>query len=362
MNRIRVNLDRRLSASYDIHIGNGILDRMALILAKGNWAARWFVVSDDAVAGLHGGRVLAALAGAGLRAGMLTVPPGEGAKTVSTCLGLAEDLLERDADRASGLIALGGGVIGDVTGFLASIYMRGLPLVQIPTTLLAQVDSSIGGKTGVDLPAGKNLLGTFLQPRAVFIDIGFLDTLPREEFTNGLAEIVKYGLIEDPGLLEVIEGGTAALERRDPAILERLVSASCRIKKGVVEIDETEKGLRRILNFGHTVGHALEKLDPTLAHGEAVAVGMAVAAELSHRRGYITKADADRVRAILAATGLPATTAHRAGDIAATMRADKKKSGDTLAFVLLNKIGEAVVVDIPFTELEVTLATVCQHR
>jgi len=342
MNRIRVNLDRRLSASYDIHIGNGILDRMALILAKGNWAARWFVVSDDAVAGLHGGRVLAALAGAGLRAGMLTVPPGEGAKTVSTCLGLAEDLLERDADRASGLIALGGGVIGDVTGFLASIYMRGLPLVQIPTTLLAQVDSSIGGKTGVDTGAGKNLLGTFHQPKAVFIDLAFLETLPQREFTSGLAEIVKYGIIEDPDLLAALEDNAGALQGRNPAVLERVVSSSCRIKKGIVEIDETEKGLRRILNFGHTVGHAVEtESGYAVSHGEAVAMGMAAAVVISERLRYLSAEDRDRIERAIERMGLPRRVPRDldAGGILARMGKDKKKEDGRIHFVLLKKPG-----------------------
>jgi len=342
MNRIRVNLDKRLSASHDIHIGCGILDRMALILAKGSWAGRWFVVSDETVAALHGGRVLEALAGAGLAAECLTIPPGEGAKTVATCLGLAERLLEKGADRASGLIALGGGVTGDVTGFLASIYMRGIPFVQVPTTLLAQVDSSIGGKTGVDTGEGKNLLGTFHQPKAVFIDLGFLEILPPREFTSGLAEIVKYGIIEDPELLAVLEDNAAALQGRDPAILERVVSSSCRIKKGIVEIDETEKGLRRILNFGHTVGHAVEaESGYAISHGEAVAMGMAAAAAISERLRYLGAEDRDRIERALERLGLPRRIPRDldAGRLLARMEKDKKKQGGRIHFVLLKKPG-----------------------
>ena len=342
MNRIRVNLDKRLNTSYDIHIGRDILDRLAALLAKSGWAGRWFLLTDSNVGRLHGERTLAALRDGGLAAELLEFPAGESSKTLATCIGLAEQLLARGADRSSGVIALGGGVVGDVAGFVASIYMRGLPLVQVPTTLLAQVDSSIGGKTGVDLPAGKNLLGTFLQPRAVFIDLGFLDTLPREEFANGLAEIVKYGFIEDPGLLEVIEDGTAALERRDPAILERLVSASCRIKKGVVEIDETEKGLRRILNFGHTVGHAVEaESNYAVRHGEAVAMGMAAAALLSERQRYLSAEDRERVVSAIGRAGLPVRIPREldTGRILSRLSADKKKKDGKIQFVLLRKPG-----------------------
>jgi len=355
MNRIRVNLDRRLSASYDIHIGRGILDRTALILAKGNWAGRWFVVTDETVAGFHGERVLAALTGAGLRAERLTIPPGEGAKTVATCLELAAQLLERGADRASGLIALGGGVVGDVAGFLASIYMRGIPCVQVPTTLLAQVDSSIGGKTGVDTGEGKNLLGTFHQPKAVFIDLTFLETLPAREFTSGLAEIVKYGIIEDPDLLAALEDNAAALQGRDPAILERVVSSSCRIKKGIVEIDETEKGLRRILNFGHTVGHAVEaESGYAISHGEAVAMGMAAAAAISERLRYLGAEDRDRIVRAIERLGLPRRIPRGldAGRLLARMEKDKKKENGRIHFVLLKKPG------MPFVNGGVPLDTV----
>jgi 3-dehydroquinate synthase len=342
MNRIRVNLDKRLSASYDIHIGRDILDRMAPLLAKSGWAGRWCIITDSTVSRLHGVRLLEVLRGNGLAAEIIEFAAGESSKTIATCIGLAEELLKRGADRTSGLIALGGGVVGDVAGFVASIYMRGIPCVQVPTTLLAQVDSSIGGKTGVDLPAGKNMLGTFLQPRAVFIDLAFLDTLPAREFTNGLAEIVKYGIIEDPELLAAIEDGAEALHGRDPALLERLVSASCRIKKGVVEIDETEKGLRRILNFGHTVGHAIEaESQYALAHGESVAMGMAAAAVISERQRYLSAEDRERIIAAIGRVGLPVRIpqALDTGRILSRPATDKKKAGGRIHFVLLRKPG-----------------------
>jgi 3-dehydroquinate synthase len=342
MNRIRVNLDKRLSASYDIHIGRDILDRMAPLLAKSGWAGRWFIVTDSNVLRLHGESLLNVLRRNGLAVEIIEFAAGEPSKTIATCIGLAEELLGRGADRGSGLIALGGGVVGDVVGFLASIYMRGIPLVQVPTTLLAQVDSSIGGKTGVDLPAGKNMLGTFLQPRAVFIDLAFLETLSPGEFTNGLAEIVKYGIIEDPELLAVIEEGAGGLQSRDAALLERLVSTSCRIKKGVVEIDETEKGLRRILNFGHTVGHAVEAESRyAIPHGESVAMGMAAAALISERQRYLSTEDRERIVSVIGRAGLPVRIP-RALDterILSHIKVDKKKEGDKIHFVLLRKPG-----------------------
>ncbi len=361
MNRIRVNLDKRLSASYDIHIGRDILDRMAPILAKSGWAGRWFIITDSNVARLHGARVLEVLRENGMDAEIIEFAAGESSKTLATCIALAEQLLGRGADRTSGLIALGGGVVGDVAGFLASIYMRGIPCVQVPTTILAQVDSGIGGKTGVDLPAGKNMLGTFLQPRAVFVDLAFLDTLPPREFTNGLAEIVKYGVIEDPDLLAVVEDGAEAIGARDPAILERLVSTSCRIKKGVVEIDETEKGLRRILNFGHTVGHAIEaESHYTVSHGEAVAMGMAAAALISERERYLSAEDRARIVSAIDRLGLPVRipkTLDTAG-ILSHLAADKKRAGGRIHFVLLKKPGMPFVNGgVPLELVQETIET-----
>jgi len=315
---------------------------MAPLLAKSGWAGRWYILTDSNVSLLHGDRLLKVLRGNGLAAEIIEFAAGESSKTIATCIGLAEELLKRGADRSSGVIALGGGVVGDVAGFVASIYMRGIPCVQVPTTLLAQVDSSIGGKTGVDLPAGKNMLGTFLQPRAVFIDLAFLDTLPPREFTNGLAEIVKYGIIEDPELLAAIEEGAEALQRRDPVFLERLVSTSCRIKKGVVEIDETEKGLRRILNFGHTVGHAIEAESRyAIAHGEAVAMGMAAAAFLSEKQRHLSAEDRERIVSAIGRAGLPVRIpqALDTGHILSHIGTDKKKEGGKIHFVLLRKPG-----------------------
>ena len=346
MNKIRVHLEKKVSRSYEICIGRQILDRMGLILAKGSWAQRYFVVTDSAVSAVHGPRVLDTLRWQGLGVELLDFPAGEPSKTIGTCLALIDRMLALGADRTSALIALGGGVVGDLAGFVASVFMRGIPYVQVPTTLLAQVDSAIGGKTGVDLPAGKNLLGSFYQPKGVFIDLDFLETLSEGEFRNGLAEIIKCGVIEDPELLNDLEAHAASILRRDMAQMEHVVARSCRIKKAIVEIDESEKGLRRLLNFGHTVGHALEAgSNYTLSHGEAVSIGMVASAVLSERLKYLPREDRERIEAVLTDFGLP-TRIPKGADTAALlsfMRRDKKKQGGAIHFVLLKKIGLAFV-------------------
>ena len=254
MNRMKVDLDRRGDRSYEIVIGQDALDRAGIMLSQGGWAGRYFIVTDSNVALLHGARVREQLSALDPNIPMITFPAGEESKNIHTAVRVVEELLALGADRDSGLIALGGGVVGDLTGFVASTFMRGLPCVQIPTTLLAQVDSSIGGKTAVDLPMGKNLVGTFCQPKMVFIDLSFLETLPPREFANGLAEIVKYGLIDDLRLFEQLQDCAGSLLGKDMELLESVVTCSCRVKKGIVEMDETEKGVRRFLNFGHTHG------------------------------------------------------------------------------------------------------------
>jgi 3-dehydroquinate synthase len=306
MNKMKVNLDRKIGNSYEIHIGEKILDRMGLILAKSNWAQRYIIITDTHIDALHGERVETALKKTGLRVDRITVPPGEAAKEMRTVLTVVEKLIALGADRSTALIALGGGVIGDLTGFTASIFMRGIPVIQVPTTLLAQVDSSIGGKTGVDTDAGKNLLGTFHQPKEVFIDISFLQTLPEEQFRSGLAEVIKYGIIEAPDLLDTIEAAAAAGGLRESVFLEKIVTTACRIKKGIVELDERDQGLRRILNFGHTVGHAVEAASAySLSHGEAVAIGMVAAAIFSEQLHYLPADDRRRIVSIIRAVGLP---------------------------------------------------------
>ena len=346
MNKITVNLNRKIGNSYEIHIGDAILDRMAMILARNNWAERYVIVTDTAIDALHGDRVQQALETADLRVERIAVPPGEAAKEIKTVLAITEKLMALGADRQTALIALGGGVIGDLTGFAASIYMRGIPVIQVPTTLLAQVDSGIGGKTGVDTDSGKNLLGTFHQPKGVFIDISFLQTLPDDQFRSGLAEVVKYGAIDSPVLLDNLEEASTGDGLREPALLERIIATACRIKKGFVELDERDHGLRRVLNFGHTIGHAVEAASNyALSHGEAVAIGMVAAAELSEQIHHLPSDDRRRIASVIRALGLPDRIPGNLDldGIRARIARDKKKKGETVRFVLLKKIGVPIV-------------------
>ena len=260
MRTVKVNLDRKSSSSYEIRIGKDILDRIVLLIAKNHKAGRYAVITDDCVGGLYGKKILAALKDVGLNASLIDFPAGEASKNIHTVMDIAGKLMELGADRETCLIALGGGVVGDIAGFVASIFMRSVPCIQIPTTLVAQVDSSIGGKTGVDLPHGKNLLGTFYQPAAVFANLSFLNTLPDKEFKNGLAEVIKYGIIDDEKMFRHLEDNIDGIKSKDFKLLLGMVENCCQIKKSVVEIDEKEQGLRRILNFGHTLGHALEAI------------------------------------------------------------------------------------------------------
>jgi 3-dehydroquinate synthase len=342
MNKIKVHLDKKIASSYEIHIGKAIVDRMGLILNKQKWAGRYICITDSCVLPLHGEQVRQQLGEKGLKIDMIDFPAGEASKNIETILRLVDQLMAMGADRQSALIALGGGVVGDITGFVASIYMRGIPYIQVPTTLLAQVDSSIGGKTGIDLPRGKNMLGTFYQPKGVFIDLAFLQTLEPQEMKNGLAEVVKYGIIDDPGLFGILETRAAAITNQDMDLLQEIVTRSCRIKKGVVEIDEQEKGMRRILNFGHTIGHAIEtESGYAIPHGDAVSMGMVAASILSERLRYLASEERERIVALIRAIKLPDRIPANLSPqgIFSHMKGDKKKAGDTLNLVLLKKIG-----------------------
>ncbi|MDO9516381.1 MAG: 3-dehydroquinate synthase [Syntrophales bacterium] len=342
MKRIKVNLDKQSSLSHEICIGHTILDRIGLVIAKGNLANRYTVITDSNVSALYGEEILGVLREVNLKADLIEFPAGEVSKNMDTVLTITRELINRGVDRSSALIALGGGVTGDITGFVSSIYMRSIPYIQVPTTLLAQVDSGIGGKTGIDLPEGKNLLGTFSQPRAIFIDLRFLETLPDDEFINGLSEVVKYGIIDDVELFTLLEGKSDAIRDRDPDILQTIVERSCKIKKGIVEIDEKDIGVRRFLNFGHTIGHAIEAASGyTVTHGNAVSMGMIATARISEKMKYLPSDDRVRIQQLVRAAGLAdhVPTSISTEEIISKTRTDKKKEGDSIHFVLLKKIG-----------------------
>ena len=352
MERIRVNLERSCNDSYEIFIGQGIMDRVGGVIKAQNRADRYVIITDSGVNPLYGELVTGKLAEAGLPVDLIEIPAGESSKSMTTVLDVARQLIELNTSRESLLIALGGGVVGDLTGFIASIYKRSVPFVQVATTLVAQVDSSVGGKTGVDLPEGKNLLGTFYQPKAVFIDLLFLKTLSDRDFKNGLAEIIKYGIIRDEAMFELLEQQRDAVIERKPALMKNLVERSCRIKAGIVEMDEHEGGLRRILNFGHTLGHALEAVsDYGLSHGEAVAIGTVAAAKISRKLDHLDERSCNRIVNVIKQYGLPSEIPadFDTNKILGFVATDKKVVAGKPHFVLIDNIGA------PFVTAEVPL-------
>lgn len=290
---------------------------------------------------------------------LLRFPASEANKRLTAVEHLAVELLERGADRASALVAVGGGVTGDVVGFLAAIFMRGIPHIQVPTTLLAQVDSSVGGKTGVDLEQGKNLLGAFHQPRLIWMNLQFLETLPPEEFRQGMAEVIKTAMLGDEKLWNYLEDHALDLERREPEALYEVVTACCRVKAGVVQLDEKETGRRRILNLGHTVGHALERLSNyQVRHGDAVAVGLVAAARLAVMLGKLEKGTLARLEKLCRTWGLPVRIPPGLGAeaLVEAMQTDKKHIGGRLHFILPVRIGEVLdYQDLRAEQIEETL-------
>ena len=350
---------------YDITIGPGLIDRVGALAAPLLAAPRVIVVSDSTVAPLYGARVARSFESAGVRVDALTVPAGESSKEFGAFDRLMNALLDRRPDRKTTLIALGGGVVGDLTGFAASVLLRGVDFIQVPTTLLAQVDSSVGGKTGINTRHGKNLVGSFYQPRLVVADSDVLDTLPRRELLAGYAEVAKYGLVDDPAFWAWCEANGADLLAGDAAKRGHAIEWSCRAKARIVATDERETtDLRALLNLGHTFGHALEAetgFGPNLLHGEAVGAGMAMAFDLSARLGLCPAADAGRVRRHLGAVGLPVHLRTIGGDnrrqwdalkLIDHMRGDKKAEGGRLTFILARGIGQSFVTrDVDETAL-----------
>ncbi|MFM8415084.1 MAG: 3-dehydroquinate synthase [Planctomycetota bacterium] len=336
--------------SYDIVCGSGLLEGVGRLLAAAG-ARRAVVITDAAVADTHAASVADALRAAGVELAMLTVPSGEGSKSPASAARLWAELARLAVDRATHVVAVGGGVVGDLAGFVAATFARGLPVWQVPTTLVAQVDSAIGGKTGINLDEGKNLVGAFWQPRGVVADIATLATLPQREFVSGLAEVVKYGMILDTEFFGWLETHAPAVLARRPDELAHAVERSAALKARVVEQDELEiSGLRAALNYGHTFGHAYETAAGygRLLHGEAVAIGMARAARLAEILGRIPAEVVARQDALLGRFGLP-TSPRAAGPIAADtlleiMGRDKKALGGRLRFVLPDRIGRVELV------------------
>lgn len=349
---VSINLETR---SYDIHIGKGLLNNASLIknLPNANSAV---IVTNTTVSPLYANQLEKALRSKYHDVHTIVIQDGESYKTWETLNTIFDELLKLSCDRKTTLFALGGGVVGDITGFAASCYMRGIPFVQVPTTLLAQVDSSVGGKTGINHPLGKNMIGSFYQPKLVLCDINSFDTLPQRELSAGLAEVIKYGPIADLEFLTWLESNMDALLAKDNDALAFAIKRSCEIKAQVVSQDERESGIRAILNFGHTFGHAIETGlgYGQWLHGEAVGCGMVLAANLSKQLGYVDDSFVTRLTAIIKRAGLPvvapllgATSETSANRYLSLMRIDKKAEAGEIQFVLIKQSGQCIIQSAP---------------
>jgi 3-dehydroquinate synthase len=350
LEQVAISLDDR---SYDIHIGQRLLGR-AETWAGLPKAQTAMIVTNDTIAPLYEAALRAAISPLYKQVHTVVLPDGEAHKDWQTLNLIFDALLSKGCDRKTVLFALGGGVIGDMTGFAAASYMRGVPFVQVPTTLLSQVDSSVGGKTAINHPLGKNMIGAFYQPVRVICDLNTLTTLPRRELSAGLAEVIKYGPIADMAFFDWIEANIDALMAQDPVALAHAVKRSCEIKAWVVGQDEREAGLRAILNFGHTFGHAIEAGlgFGVWLHGEAVGCGMVMAAELSHRLGKVDAAFVTRLKTLIERAGLPVRAplidaSDNAGHYIAHMRLDKKAEAGDIKFVVIDGPGQATVCGAP---------------
>jgi 3-dehydroquinate synthase len=331
--------------SYQIKIAPKLLPRLGPECRRLKLGQRCAVITDSNVGPLYANRAMVSLNQAGFAPVLITIPAGETAKSLANLQRCCDQLAANRLERKSFIVALGGGVVGDLAGFVAATYLRGIPFVQVPTTLLAQVDSSVGGKTGVNLKAGKNLVGAFHQPRLVLCDLDTLKTLPAREYRSGLAEVIKYGIIFDAPLFRRLERDLPKLVRQQPAVLGPIIARCCEIKAAVVGQDETESGLRAILNFGHTIGHALEAISSygKYLHGEAISIGQVASAKLSSQLLGLPTEQAARITRLFKRAGLPVTvhlSPARRRALFAAMRLDKKVSSGEVKFVLAERIGK----------------------
>ena len=341
MQTVNVNLDDR---SYPIHVGENVLDRLGEFLDRADLRGKVAVISNPVVAQLYLDPVHEALSQSGFEVTTILIPDGEEHKNFRSLAAIYDGLIKARLERKSCVVALGGGVVGDLAGFASATFLRGVPYVQVPTTLLAQVDSSVGGKTGINHNDGKNLIGAFYQPKIVLIDVAVLRTLPRRELIAGLAEVIKCGIIEDPALFRLLEAKVERLIGIDRTLLIQVVATCCAIKARVVEQDERENDYRAILNFGHTIGHALEAATGyrQFLHGEAVGVGMAKAAALSLQQGFCDRKSIDRITQLIKKVGLPTEIPVNVSieKLLQGMEVDKKAAGGKIKFVMCESIGK----------------------
>jgi 3-dehydroquinate synthase len=348
------------SASHDVYAGVGVLDELGrLAIDAGLKPGRAAIVTDSTVGPLYGERAAASIGAAGFNPVTITIHAGEASKSLDVLGTVYDALTQAELDRASTVFALGGGVVGDLAGFAAASYLRGIAVVQVPTTMVAQVDSALGGKTGINHRLAKNLIGAFHQPRLVVADVATLATLPEREFREGLAEVIKYGAIMDAPMIGDLERDLDAILARNGGALEAVVARSLEHKAAVVSADEREDGLRKILNFGHTVGHAIEASSGygSYLHGEAVAIGTVAALQLSVNHAGLSADEASRIKRLLKRAGLPVDMPERwnGAEFVRALRLDKKRRGDIVEFVLLDRIGHAFTQKLRFEQIVASL-------
>ena len=347
--------------SHPVFVGVGILDNLGeLARGAGLIPGRAALITDRNIAPLYADRTRKSLSAAGFDAAIVEIAPGEASKSLATYERMLDAMAEAGLDRRSTVFALGGGVVGDLAGFAAATYMRGIAVVQVPTSVVAQVDSALGGKTGVDHRRAKNLIGAFHHPRLVLADVATLKTLPEREFREGLAEVIKYGAIMDAAMFAALEADLPSILARDTAKLEDIIEQSLRCKASVVSQDEREGNLRKVLNFGHTVGHAIEAAGDysRFLHGEAVAIGMVVATGLSRIHAGLPESDAKRLLRLIEQAGLPARMPDwRNERFSKALELDKKRAGDGIDFVLISAIGHTLIKKLTLKEITNHLET-----
>lgn len=342
MSIVTIKLKSVTDNTYKIFIQKDCIAELIKFLKKNKLGGKYAIITDSKVKKLYGITLLKFLKKNGLNSDIFSFSEGEKSKNLQTVENLANTMIEKKFDRKDAIIALGGGVVGDLAGFLASIYMRGIPYIQVPTTLMAMVDSSVGGKTGVDLKTGKNLIGTFTQPKAVFIDSKYLASLPIKQIRCGLAEVIKYGVIKDATLFKFIEQNLEKILKLEEKTLNQIIKRSVEIKAEVVEKDEKESGYRMILNYGHTFGHALEKRSGyKLLHGYAISIGMVLANEMAVAKKLLPKTIAERIKKLFKKAGLPTSTMKKL--TLKDLQSDKKRQGAYINLILPKKIGQVII-------------------
>lgn len=344
MKRTIIPVKCKRTQSYDIVIGDDCLKKMIIDIKTKKWANRYAIITDSKVKKLYGEKVQKILNKADIETVLISFTQGEKHKNFKTVKTILDSLFKEKFHRDDGIIALGGGVVGDIAGFVASLYMRGIPYIQMPTTLLAMVDSSVGGKTGVDTKWGKNLIGSFFNPKAVYIKTSYLQTLPKKQLRNGFAEIIKYGVIARPSILTFLQKNKESLFAVQTKSINKLIAQCVRIKRTMIEIDEHENGMRKLLNYGHTIGHAIEKQSHYLVqHGQAIAIGMSIINTIAVSKKWMSKKNAETIKTLLKLYGLPTKLPVSFSSVALvnSIKMDKKMQNDKKLFVVATKLGKA---------------------